>query len=146
MYFGMEPNLNLSAKMVLCEAELKRIRQGKLKGSSFETSKGFKCIHSHHGNKINRGTYRTIEACNTQWDNCEIEREIENLKLRLRARGYQVSNTGKQTKYVVKMPDGYKSFANEEVARLQYETLIKKEVEELEAKLIPIDKADIICK
>lgn len=146
MYFGMEPSLSLSAKMVLCEAELKRIRQGKLKGSSFETSKGFKCIHSNHGNKVNRGTYRTIEACNTQWDNCEIDREIENVKQRLRSLGYQKSTTGKQVRYVVKMPSGYKSFATPEVARLQFETLIKEQVKRLKATKTPIDPADIICK
>jgi hypothetical protein len=140
----MEPSLDLSAKMVLCEAELKRIRSGRLKGMSVETSKGFKCIHSNHGNKVNRGTFKTIEACNAQFDNCEIKRDIENVRQRLRSLGYQKSTTGKTVKYVVKLESGFKSYDTPEQARAKFEEVIENEVKKLEAQIKPIDKSDIV--
>ncbi len=142
MYFGMEPSLSLSAKMVLCDAELKRIRSGKLKGLSIETDHGFKCIQTFHGNQKNLGTYKTVEACNAVWENFELERAISNLKQRLRTKGYQKTVRGDTVRYVIKLEDGFKSLECEKKARAAYVEIIEGQIQALKDQIKPINKAD----
>lgn len=136
MYFGMEPSLSLGAKMALTAFELKRIREGKLKGCSYEVPNGFKCVSTYHGNKKNLGIFDTVEECNAAYDDFEIKKAVENLNQRLRARGYGESKYNGQVKYVVKLEDGtHKSFDDKEAARAKYESIIANEIKELEARL-----------
>jgi DNA-binding Xre family transcriptional regulator len=144
MYFGQNPSEIQSAKMVLCEAELRRIRSGKLKGMSFETTLGFKCVQSLHGNKRNLGTFKTIEACNAAWDNFDLEREISNLKQRLRTKGYQKTVRGDTVRYIVKMAKGFRSLDCEKKARAAYVEIIEAQINELKSKIKPIDKSDLV--
>lgn len=144
IYFGMEPSLNLSAKMLMCEHELCRLG-GDLRPLCRETKEGYKCIRSVRGNKKTIGLYRTIEACNTAWDNHKFKRDIINLRQRLRNDGYWTTGEGESKKYVVQLFDGtHKSFANKDVARMKYEEVIDMKIKEVEAKIKPIKKSDVL--
>lgn len=143
MYFGSEPNINLSAKMVLCDYELKRVREGKLRGSSYESVNGYVCIHTLKGKKKRIGVFETIEECNTAYDNFDIEKLITYQKNRLKSKGYNKSTLANSVKFVVKMEAGnYKTFETEKQARAEFEKIIANNIKALQAKIKPIKKTD----
>ena len=49
IYFGQEPNINLSAKMVITDNELRRMRTGELKGCSYESAGSYVYIYVKKG-------------------------------------------------------------------------------------------------
>lgn len=135
IYFGQEPNINLSAKMVITDNELRRMRTGELKGCSYESAGSYVYIYVKKGKKVRIGTYDTIEECNSAYDRCEIEKKIHNLKQRLRSKGYRTSKLASGQSYAVETEKGFKSFATKEEARKVYEDIINNQINELEKEL-----------
>ncbi len=135
IYFGQEPSLSLSAKMVITEHELRRLRTGELKGCSYESVGSYVCIYVKKGKKVRIGIYSTIEECNAAYDQCEIEKKIYNLNQRLRSRGYRIWGAGKNKSYAVELEGGFKSYPTKEEARKVYEDIINNQINELEKEL-----------
>ena len=135
MYFGQEPSLGLSAKMVITDHELRRMRTGELKGCSYELAGNYVCIYVKKGKKVRIGTFDTIEECNHAYDVCDLERQIHNMRQRLRSKGYGVKKQATMTSYTVTIDGKSKSYHDKTIARMVYEDDINKQINALEKEL-----------
>lgn len=131
IYFGMDPNPSLSAKMTLTKLELSRMGAEALRKNCYQSGNGrFNCLYAHKGNKIRIGVFDTVAECNSAWD--KADKKYALIK-KLELKGYQRKKYKSGTvKYSAKLADGWKQFDTPEAARAAYEDMINKQLKELE--------------